>query len=64
MVNNDCDALRLPFCFKLIPCNCLFVVSHVLLTVNGSPVTGRTTEDGRDVFEVIEQKVYIRVILI
>lgn len=32
-------------------------VGHVLLSVNGSPVSGRTTEDGRDVFEVIETKV-------
>ncbi|KAI8422109.1 hypothetical protein MSG28_006032 [Choristoneura fumiferana] len=31
-------------------------VGHVLLSVNGSPVSGRTTEDGRDVFEVIETK--------
>lgn len=32
-------------------------VGHVLLSVNGSPVTGCTTEDGRDVFELIEKKV-------
>ncbi|XP_045494872.1 trafficking protein particle complex subunit 4 [Colias croceus] len=31
-------------------------VGHVLLSVNGSPVTGRTTEDGKDVFELIEAK--------
>ncbi|VVC93735.1 trafficking protein particle complex subunit 4 [Leptidea sinapis] len=31
-------------------------VGHVLLSVNGSPVTGRTTEDGKDVFEFIESK--------
>ncbi|KAI8422107.1 hypothetical protein MSG28_006030 [Choristoneura fumiferana] len=31
-------------------------VGHVLLSVNGSPVSGRTTEDGRDVFDVIETK--------
>ncbi|XP_061703768.1 trafficking protein particle complex subunit 4 [Cydia pomonella] len=31
-------------------------VGHVLLSVNGSAVTGRTTEDGRDVFTIIETK--------
>nr|ADO95152.1 trafficking protein particle complex subunit 4 [Antheraea yamamai] len=31
-------------------------VGHVLLSVNGSPVNGRTMEDGRDVFDVIEAK--------
>ncbi|XP_063365651.1 trafficking protein particle complex subunit 4 [Cydia amplana] len=31
-------------------------VGHVLLSVNGSPVTGGTTEDGRDVFTIIETK--------
>lgn len=35
----------------------LFTVGHVLLSVNGSAVSGRTTEDGRDVFNVIEAKV-------
>lgn len=34
-----------------------FPVGHVLLSVNGSPVSGRTTEDGRDVFDLIEVKV-------
>lgn len=32
-------------------------VGHMLLSVNGSPVAGRTTEDGRDVFDLIEAKV-------
>lgn len=32
-------------------------MGHVLLSVNGSPVAGRTTEEGRDVFEVVETKV-------
>ncbi|KAF9411702.1 hypothetical protein HW555_009568 [Spodoptera exigua] len=31
-------------------------VGHVLLSVNGTPVNGRTTEDGRDVFDIIETK--------
>ncbi|CAH2236523.1 jg8007 [Pararge aegeria aegeria] len=31
-------------------------VGHVLLSVNGSPVSGRTTEDGRDVFDIIGVK--------
>jgi hypothetical protein len=36
---------------------CMVSVGHVLLSVNGSPVTGRTTENGRDVFDLIEAKV-------
>ncbi|KAL4715373.1 hypothetical protein ACJJTC_015144 [Scirpophaga incertulas] len=31
-------------------------VGHVLQSVNGSPVIGRSTEDGRDVFDLIEVK--------
>ncbi|GBP84967.1 Trafficking protein particle complex subunit 4 [Eumeta japonica] len=31
-------------------------VGHVLLSINGTPVTGRTTDDGKDVFEIIETK--------
>ncbi|KAM3959577.1 trafficking protein particle complex subunit 4-like protein Trs23 [Aphomia sociella] len=31
-------------------------VGHVLLSVNGALVNGRTIEDGKDVFEVIETK--------
>ncbi|XP_026752055.1 trafficking protein particle complex subunit 4 [Galleria mellonella] len=31
-------------------------VGHVLLSINGAPVNGRTLEDGKDVFEVIETK--------
>ncbi|CAH0702628.1 unnamed protein product [Spodoptera exigua] len=31
-------------------------VGHMLLSVNGTPVNGRTTEDGRDVFDIIETK--------
>lgn len=38
----------------------LISVGHVLLSVNGSPVTGNTTEDGRDVFEIIEKKVNLK----
>lgn len=40
--------------YSLLP---IIPVGHVLLSVNGMPVSGRTTEDGRDVFEVIETKV-------
>lgn len=32
----------------------LFLVGHVLAAVNGQPVTGRELDDGRDVFEMLE----------
>ncbi|XP_041983811.1 trafficking protein particle complex subunit 4 [Aricia agestis] len=31
-------------------------IGHVLLSVNGSPVNGRTTDDGKDVFDLISAK--------
>lgn len=33
-----------------------FAVGHVLLSINGMPVIDKQTEDGRDVFEILEKK--------
>lgn len=34
----------------------IFIVGHVLQAVNGMPVTGKQLDDGRDVFEIIDNK--------
>jgi len=35
---------------------CLVSVGHVLTAINGTPVTGRQLDDGRDVFDILENE--------